>query len=80
MARIDLGKSSRGHLDISVEGGFCLFPSFCPGACGFVEEVEANSRAGGDSRRSSIAQVSSSLLLGELDDISSVMYSLATNE
>ena len=54
---------------MSVEDNYALLPPLCPGACGFVEEVEANSRAGGDSRRNSIAQLSSHLLLGELDDI-----------
>ena len=65
---------------MSVEGNLGLFPSSCPGACGFVEEVVANSRAGGDSRRSSTAQLSSCLQLGELEDISSVMYSLAREQ
>ena len=51
------------------EGNLGLLPSSCPGACGFVEEVEASSRAGGDSRRSSPAQLSSRLQLRELNDI-----------
>ena len=69
MVRIALGKPCGGCLHVSVGGNLGLLPSSCPRACGFVEEVEARSRAGGDSRRSSTAQLSPRLQTSELNDI-----------
>ena len=69
MVRTALGKSCGRRMHMSVGGNLGLLPLSCPGACGFVEEVEARSRAGGDSRRSSTAQLSPRLQISELNDI-----------
>ena len=80
MVRITLGKSCVGYLHMSVEGNIALLPSSCPGACGFVEEVEARSRAGGihdGARRLSYPPAYSSV---SLMIFSLAMHLLATNK